>query len=794
MKPTLFQTEVQRRIGEGKSVLVLAPTGLGKTFAATGDLAWRDAKVIYAVPLRALAGSIRDEITDLGAQQQVRAVIHHGDLQESQLFGEQVVVTTYDQVVCGTPGLPLSFSLRAGHAVAGALLMSRLVLDEAHLAWGISKAALSVLLGMVGFRRRLGRQTILLSATLPRRVAQEISAALEIELVVAGEGETADDAALAVRDANRTVYVRDLHVSAKTGRPDLQRVWREVAGGPTKAIYFANTVERLQEAYDYLCQAGTDPSRITVLHNRMPRSWRTEAEAEARSRFGKASPPDPYILLTNQVAEAGLDISAPTVFTDAAPVDTLVQRAGRCARWFREQPTEGTVHVVTTTKGALTNLAGPYRQELVALALDHLPQEPLTWDIERSWVDQAWGLGPDKAQESLREALAESDFALNLLDRAAQSSSPGEIARVFREIVSVEVAVAQPTGGDLLTAIEPGWAVRLRKEQPETCSLSLAQGVRLLRNAQGNGVVVRCEDGEPRFTRGWMLRPGDLLVVPPQVAFLSKPKGLCLGDGTKAPGAILESDWRSPSNRGPGISRGGSQRQTLLQHTLHVMEGTYRRLLRPGAYSDSLRAVLSSLAPGADVTELCRAVAQLACVAAAFHDLGKADERWQQRARAIDPGGEPDLIGRTQQATGAIGLPHTPPAFAATVLCARLLIGDSLHVRHLIRAVALASARHHSSLLNPATTAYQFQPHPDCVPFVRSILMALSAPDAVIEEARSIVEGARLVPKTKDIPSLLPNDDLFGVYALVGRAILVSDRESASGQSLEWLGRTSVGA
>lgn len=123
MKATKFQAAVQEALGKGRSLLLVAPTGLGKTFAVTGDLQEDFCKTVYAVPLRALGGGIREAVGDLKRDgKQLSAVIHHGDNQESILFSEEVIVTTYDQVVCGVPGLPLSLPLKAGHAVAGALL------------------------------------------------------------------------------------------------------------------------------------------------------------------------------------------------------------------------------------------------------------------------------------------------------------------------------------------------------------------------------------------------------------------------------------------------------------------------------------------------------------------------------------------------------------------------------------------------------------------------------------------------------------------------------------------------
>lgn len=211
MNATKFQLAVQQALRNGKSLLLVAPTGLGKTFAVTGDLQESFCKTVYAVPLRALGSGIQQQVAELTRNgKPVHAVIHHGDQQDSVLFGEEVVVTTYDQVVCGVPGLPLSLPLKAGHAVAGALLMSRLVLDEAHLAWGISDQALTILLGIVDFRRKLGLQTVLLTATLPKEIAARIGQEFDLEVLIVGEGALKEDEGLCERDAKRQVRVSAL--------------------------------------------------------------------------------------------------------------------------------------------------------------------------------------------------------------------------------------------------------------------------------------------------------------------------------------------------------------------------------------------------------------------------------------------------------------------------------------------------------------------------------------------------------------------------------------------------------
>ena len=93
--------------------------------------------------------------------------------------------------------------------------------------------------------------------------------------------------------------------------------------------------------------------------------------------------------------------------------------------------------------------------------------------------------------------------------------------------------------------------------------------------------------------------------------------------------------------------------------------------------------------------------------------------------------------------------------------------------------------RHHSSLLNPAIVKYNFAPHPEAKEFVKRVLTQVSAPDIVIDRVQDILEAAKKDISKDMVPLLLPNDDLFPIYALVGRAILMADRENASGTELE---------
>jgi hypothetical protein len=314
----------------------------------------------------------------------------------------------------------------------------------------------------------------------------------------------------------------------------------------------------------------------------------------------------------------------------------------------------------------------------------------------------------------------------------------------------------------------------------------------LARSAGRRAKAIRYDDGDLRVLAIEHLELGDIVVIPPTVAYLHAAKGLCFGDGTKGtdPAIKLESEWEADPSQGTILPREGGQRQTLINHLRGVMCGVRERLTKDGTYRATLAKILHALEPKSTKT-LIDAVAQLATLAAGFHDLGKADVTWQERARAIDPECGAELIGRTAITNRRIGHPHTPPAFHATTKACEILLGSDDSTTHLLRAIALAAARHHSSFLNPALVRlhgdarYNFRAHPAAEALVREILLEAQAPNSAILRTKEIISAAESIPDLSEIPLALPNDDLFPIYALIGRAILMADREDASAQIFE---------
>ncbi len=82
---------------------------------------------------------------------------------------------------------------------------------------------------------------------------------------------------------------------------------------------------------------------IFLLHARFPAEERAVREQVLLTLFGRSSNsnaarPEKAIIIATQVAEQSLDIDFDALYTDLAPIDLLLQRAGRLHRHERERP------------------------------------------------------------------------------------------------------------------------------------------------------------------------------------------------------------------------------------------------------------------------------------------------------------------------------------------------------------------------------------------------------------------------------------------------------------------------
>lgn len=103
------------------------------------------------------------------------------------------------------------------------------------------------------------------------------------------------------------------------------------------AVVVRDTVNRAQSTYDVLCAAFGDVMDVSLTHARYLACDRSDNESRLLERFGKDSVPAMRqgIVVATQVVEQSLDVDFDLMVSDIAPVDLILQRAGRLHRHQR---------------------------------------------------------------------------------------------------------------------------------------------------------------------------------------------------------------------------------------------------------------------------------------------------------------------------------------------------------------------------------------------------------------------------------------------------------------------------
>jgi CRISPR-associated endonuclease/helicase Cas3 len=194
--------------------------------------------------------------------------------------------------------------------------------------------------------RAVGASVIVLSATLPAKTQQELVAAW------CGTDEGIERLSDAKYPSVTVASPNDLYIKSLPGdderciavawiEPTIKSLLEELRdrlqnGGCVAVI--CNRVQRAQEVYCALREADLVADEdLLLFHARTPGVWRDGIEKAVISRFGKETGQRPHksIVVATQVIEQSLDLDFDLMISDLAPIDLILQRAGRLHRHAR---------------------------------------------------------------------------------------------------------------------------------------------------------------------------------------------------------------------------------------------------------------------------------------------------------------------------------------------------------------------------------------------------------------------------------------------------------------------------
>ena len=219
-----------------------------------------------------------------------------------------------------------------------------LILDEVHAYDAYMQREMERLLE---FQAGLGGSAILLSATLPVSVRERLTDAFAKGLGSPAGDEAPDmdyplvtvcsaDATACITVEARTDRARTLPVRFLSS-PDEALVEIEQEARSRKAVlYIRNSVDDALDAHAALIACGLEPD---LFHARFALVDRLAIEQRIVEQFGKHGTLEDRagrVLVATQVVEQSLDLDFDVLVTDLAPIDLVIQRAGRL--WRHQRP------------------------------------------------------------------------------------------------------------------------------------------------------------------------------------------------------------------------------------------------------------------------------------------------------------------------------------------------------------------------------------------------------------------------------------------------------------------------
>lgn len=356
--------------------LLIIPTGLGKTDAVLMPWLYARSKHNHAAPTRLILVLPRQNLTAQTAKkarERVGAARLPEDVRVLELMAssddnDEALRPGEPAIVVATQDLYFSRALNRGYArrpprwpIDFALYNQDclIVLDEIQLM----DDALATSTQLAAFRKQFGTcgsaPCVWMSATVNPTWLQTVDFQ-ELPPVIR---LTDDDLAAPV--VKKRIEARKAVAPAPECRtPAGCAVFALEHHRPgTRSLVISNTVPRAREIFAAIrktCQGAI------LLHSRF-RPGDRKAATDALDSI----PPEGQIVVATQVLEAGIDITARLLITDAAPWGSLVQRFGRVNRYGNDEGAE-VWWVDKPTYAKQKDSAAPYSQEEIERAVGHL--------------------------------------------------------------------------------------------------------------------------------------------------------------------------------------------------------------------------------------------------------------------------------------------------------------------------------------------------------------------------------------------------------------------------------------
>lgn len=325
--------EFQSKSNTSQNVIAIAPTGSGKTEAsllwAGNKKSWQ--RIIYLLPTRVTSNAIFERLRDYFGKEDV-ALIHstarlfRKELPDEQYdqreyfreksFFKNINVCTVDQIL--TQGFNLGFwEVKTFH-----LMNAKIIIDEIHL---YSPYTLGLIISTIKYLKEEFKTSFyIMTATMPSKLLQLLEETLENVKVIKDQE--------LLNEARNSFEVREETIDGL-----IPEIKVSISGG-MKTLVVVNSVDKAIALYEELKETSNKNGQKAICyHSRFINKHRSDKEKEI---FALDESDNGGVLIATQVVEVSLDIDFDVLFTENAPIDAIIQRAGRVNRKRKKRNTK----------------------------------------------------------------------------------------------------------------------------------------------------------------------------------------------------------------------------------------------------------------------------------------------------------------------------------------------------------------------------------------------------------------------------------------------------------------------
>jgi len=237
------------------------------------------------------------------------------------------IIATADQIA------PAALKYPGYERIFAKMMDSLLVIDEVQ---AYDPKAAAIITHLIHQNHLLGGRTLLMTATLPPHIRNEINQRLNL-------GENRIISLMAQNEFHYIAESSRHRVEFLCHDGDYEEIIKKAvysARQGKKVLIVMNTVKAAVQVYENI-MAGSGKKEhefsITLLHSRFTSLQRQTLEKDIVDNImpNKVTRnADACIVVSTQVVEASLDIDADLLITEAAPPDSLIQRMGRVFRRY----------------------------------------------------------------------------------------------------------------------------------------------------------------------------------------------------------------------------------------------------------------------------------------------------------------------------------------------------------------------------------------------------------------------------------------------------------------------------